>query len=101
MSTSIEEHQGSDIEKRPRSEEGSFDEKSSCIDFKDGDEALRLIGAERTNQFSEEYNLKLRRKLVWPSIFITCTSSFFYIFVGLAHPAIMCFCLFHPILVRV
>ncbi|KAF9058097.1 MFS general substrate transporter [Panaeolus papilionaceus] len=65
MSTSIEEHQGSDIEKRPRSEEGSFDEKSSSINFKDGDEALRLIGAERTNQFSEEYNLKLRRKLDW------------------------------------
>ena len=29
-----------------------------------GDEALKLVGAERTEEFSEEYNLKLRRKLV-------------------------------------
>lgn len=33
----------------------------------DGDEALRLVGAVRTTQFSEEYNLKLRRKLVCPN----------------------------------
>ncbi|PPQ81586.1 hypothetical protein CVT24_006485 [Panaeolus cyanescens] len=58
----IEEHLGPDMEKRPHSE-GSFDEKSASVDFKDGDEALRLIGAEKTTQFSEEYNLKLRKKL--------------------------------------
>ncbi|KAJ7498996.1 MFS general substrate transporter [Mycena latifolia] len=29
----------------------------------EGDEALRLVGTVRTAQFSEEYNLKLRRKL--------------------------------------
>ncbi|KAJ6614320.1 MFS general substrate transporter [Mycena sp. CBHHK59/15] len=33
------------------------------IDSSDGDEALRLVGTLRTAQFSEEYNLKLRRKL--------------------------------------
>lgn len=34
------------------------------VDLHEGDEALRLISAERTLQFSEEYNTKLRRKLV-------------------------------------
>ena len=43
-------------EKRPASELSS--------EFLDGDEALHLVGAERTAHFSEEYNLKLRRKLV-------------------------------------
>ncbi|KAJ7129764.1 MFS general substrate transporter [Mycena epipterygia] len=33
------------------------------INSADGDEALRLVGTVRTAQFSEEYNLKLRRKL--------------------------------------
>ncbi|KAK7061654.1 MFS general substrate transporter [Favolaschia claudopus] len=33
------------------------------IESQDGDEALRLVGTARTTQFSEEYNLKLRRKL--------------------------------------
>ncbi|KAF8517835.1 MFS general substrate transporter [Gautieria morchelliformis] len=42
-------------EKRPASELSN--------DVYDGDEALQLVGAERTAQFSEEYNLKLRRKL--------------------------------------
>lgn len=35
-------------------------------DVTKGDEALRLIGAERTAQFSNEYNLQLRKKLVPP-----------------------------------
>jgi hypothetical protein len=43
-------------EKRPVSE--------SSEDIRDGDEALQLVGALRSAQFSEEYNLKLRRKLV-------------------------------------
>ncbi|KAJ7047446.1 MFS general substrate transporter [Mycena alexandri] len=38
-------------------------ESTSTIDSVDGDEALRLVGTARTTQFSEEYNLKLRRKL--------------------------------------
>jgi hypothetical protein len=42
------------------------DEKAETITINsvDGDEALRLVGTARTAQFSEEYNLKLRRKLV-------------------------------------
>ncbi|KAL0576241.1 hypothetical protein V5O48_005751 [Marasmius crinis-equi] len=33
------------------------------IDLSAGDEALKLVGTKRTAEFSEEYNLKLRRKL--------------------------------------
>ena len=48
------------------------DEKCSRVDVEalstihslDGDEALKLVGTERTVQFSEEYNRRLRRKLV-------------------------------------
>ena len=38
------------------------------INSVDGDEALRLVGSVRTAQFSEEYNRKLRRKLVRPNL---------------------------------
>ncbi len=34
------------------------------IDLRGGDEALKLVNAEEVTQFSEEYNLRLRRKLV-------------------------------------
>lgn len=34
------------------------------LDFRDKDEALRLVGLERTAVFSEEYYTKLKRKLV-------------------------------------
>ena len=64
MSTSLKEKsqvEVSDVEKHSHS--GSVDEKFS-VDLQDGDEALRLIGAERTTQFSKEYNEKLKRKLV-------------------------------------
>ncbi|KAF9482470.1 MFS general substrate transporter [Pholiota conissans] len=66
MITTIDEQkvQEVEIEKPPLSPEGSLDEKFS-VDLNDGDEALRLIGTERTTQFSEEYNAKLRRKLDW------------------------------------
>jgi len=56
------------------SEEKDFDEKRDTIeqtttvtsyDSKDADEALELVGTSRTQHFSEEYNLKLRRKLDW------------------------------------
>ena len=54
-----------------RSSTASGDEKHvyetetvSVTDSSDGDEALKLVGREREAQFSEEYNLKLRRKLV-------------------------------------
>lgn len=51
-------------------EKGSADEKHLetatvvSVDSKDADAALELVGTQRTKQFSEEYNLKLRRKLV-------------------------------------
>lgn len=34
------------------------------VDSKDADEALELVGTTRTSHFTEEYNAKLRRKLV-------------------------------------
>lgn len=40
------------------------DDVLSVVDSEEGDEALKLVGKERTAQFSEEYNRKLRRKLV-------------------------------------
>ena len=43
-------------EKRPPSE--------VSYDLEGGDEALNLVGAQRTTDFTEEFNLKLRRKLV-------------------------------------
>jgi len=36
----------------------------SSIESRQGDEALKLVGTERQVTFSDEYNLKLRRKLV-------------------------------------
>jgi len=62
MIANIQEQEIKEVEKKSHEEE-SFNEKSS-IDLDHGDEALRLIGAERTAQFSEEYNEKLKRKLV-------------------------------------
>lgn len=49
-------------------EKAQSDEKhdSSSSTMGEGDEALRLIGLERVEQFSEEYNKRLRRKLVRP-----------------------------------
>ena len=66
-------------QRESRLEDGksSLQEKSSPVDEKhpesievlsvnseDVDEALELVGSRRTQQFSEEYNKKLRRKLV-------------------------------------
>ncbi|KAF7313734.1 MFS general substrate transporter [Mycena chlorophos] len=42
---------------------GDRSQDTSTINSADGDEALRLVGLVKTTQFSEEYNLKLRRKL--------------------------------------
>ncbi|KIL53763.1 hypothetical protein M378DRAFT_174569, partial [Amanita muscaria Koide BX008] len=45
-------------------EEKSFSSRSDLdVTEGKGDEALKLIGIERTTRFSEEYNLKLRKKL--------------------------------------
>ena len=43
-------------EKRPPSEVN--------YDLEGGDEALHLVGAQRMTEYTEEFNLKLRRKLV-------------------------------------
>ncbi len=37
---------------------------ASVVESTEGDEALKLVGRERTAQFSEEYDRRLRRKLV-------------------------------------
>lgn len=39
-------------------------EVTSLTDSLQADEALQLVGKERTQEFSEEYNRRLRRKLV-------------------------------------
>lgn len=39
-------------------------EVASVTNTLDGDEALELVGKERTQQFSEDYNKRLLRKLV-------------------------------------
>ncbi|KAL5526499.1 hypothetical protein ACEPAF_8223 [Sanghuangporus sanghuang] len=49
-------------EKTPTTE---FVSDEASIDARDGDEALELVGVRRKTQFSEEYNLKLRKKLDW------------------------------------
>ncbi|KAG6900917.1 hypothetical protein C0993_004354 [Termitomyces sp. T159_Od127] len=73
-------------------------EKSS-FDIQEGDEALKLIGTERTVQFSEEYNRKLRRKLV-RMCFGHSTIDPSATYIGSANPAIMCSSVFHPVPVR-
>jgi hypothetical protein len=49
-------------EKPVEAETGSLSDTSA--DGRGVDEALRLVGKERTAQFSDEYNRRLRRKLV-------------------------------------
>lgn len=65
------------------------------IDSRDVDEALGLVGMRRTAEFSEEYNKKLRRKLV-------CQSAALHLPIvnhstGLGHSSAMCSCLLHAI----
>lgn len=55
---SLEEKSSPIHEKRPESVE------VLSVNSEDVDEALELVGSRRTQQFSEEYNKKLRRKLV-------------------------------------
>ena len=54
----LEEKSSPRDEKRPESVE------VLSVNSEDVDEALELVGSRRTQQFSEEYNKKLRRKLV-------------------------------------
>ena len=77
-------------EKRPPSE--------VSYDLGDGDEALHLVGAQRTTNFTEEFNEKLRRKLVSDASGNHPQSpSHSYFSTGSTHPAHMCGGLFHPI----
>ncbi|KAH9943049.1 MFS general substrate transporter [Epithele typhae] len=70
--TTVQERRS--IEKVPVSEKVLVrDEEKDALDATttvsadsiDGDEALQLVGKERSAQFSEEYYAKLRRKLDW------------------------------------
>ncbi|KAL5526502.1 hypothetical protein ACEPAF_8226 [Sanghuangporus sanghuang] len=77
--TSIQQQSITDLEHRHQSQEKMhsnmpLDEKTPSyevssdgvsIEATDGDEALELVGMRRTAQFSEEYNLRLRKKLDW------------------------------------
>ena len=59
------------------------------VDSKDADEALELVGIRREVQFSEEYNLKLRRKLVCPVFFHSEAENSTYQPVGLDYTSSM------------
>lgn len=62
------------VEKRASTEKVRDEEKDadtvSVVDSADGDEALQLVGKERTAHFSEEYYKQLRRKLVRTSVLL-------------------------------
>ena len=60
------EKRDSDEHTRSQDEKDAFDPEVSVsiADTGDEDEALKLVGRERAAQFTEEYNRKLRRKLV-------------------------------------
>lgn len=77
------EHAVPDLEKRPASHAPSddVDEKkdvsvteSVVVDTQDGDEALALVGRDRQAHFSDEYNRRLRRKLVSNPLYMPCPS---------------------------
>ncbi|KAF8809386.1 MFS general substrate transporter [Phlegmacium glaucopus] len=58
---------GSNIDKEEKDAQFNLEEKRPpsevSYDSKEGDEALHLVGAQRTTHYTEEFNLKLRRKL--------------------------------------
>jgi MFS transporter, ACS family, allantoate permease len=65
MSTSVQplasEASESELKNRYSKDDEKIDVETT---IKDGDEALKLVGNERRAHFSEEYNRKLRKKLV-------------------------------------
>lgn len=78
MATHELDTKNSEDEKRSPTSEHHEIAGSESIDHSDanGDDALLLVGKERTAEFSEEYNLKLRRKLVsWWGVFSQCSLS--------------------------
>ncbi|KAJ8501433.1 hypothetical protein ONZ51_g592 [Trametes cubensis] len=63
---SLQDRKSLDTDEKTRSrdeEKDAYDVTVSVAESTEGDEALKLVGKERTAQFSEEYNKKLRRKL--------------------------------------
>ena len=52
------------VDRSSDSEKQDFDATTTIVDSEEGDEALKLVGRERRAEFSEEYNRKLRWKLV-------------------------------------
>ena len=59
---------GSTIDKEEKDAPANLHEKRPpsevSYNLKNGDEALHLVGVQRTTDYTEEFNLKLRRKLV-------------------------------------
>ena len=88
-----------DIEKKVESVEVHEVEKldSYTVDTSQGDEALQLVGVERKERFSDEYNLKLRRKLVRLSLKRSLLWSNRYS--GSSDPTNLCSSLLHAVLV--
>ena len=81
-------------------EKDGFDAAATVLtDSVDGDEALQLVGKERTAQFSEEYNRRLRRKLVCNMLYNVRRVGLLIGILGLYHTPSVCRCVFHPILV--
>jgi hypothetical protein len=68
------------------------------IDFQAGDEALQLVGHERQTQFSDEYNLKLRSKLVISTDLSQCYAHLLSV-KGLVDPTALWGCVLHSIFV--
>lgn len=70
--SSIADQKSIDISEKvppsPDQEKQEFDATATITESQaeDGDEALKLVGRERKVKFSQEYNRKLRRKLVRP-----------------------------------
>ena len=80
-------------------EKVAYDGSASSTDSADGDEALQLVGKERTAEFSEEYNLRLRRKLVCCrclAAMLHCLTAFG---VGLDYPTALRVCVLYTVLV--
>lgn len=93
----VTEIQAQEVEKPTLSAAGSLDGKFSP-DLDDGDEALQLLGVERTTHFSEEFNEKLKRKLVWNLLsYILPPQNIINTPAGPAHSTTVCRSLFYPI----
>lgn len=73
---------------------------ASVIDSFEGDEALQLVGRERTANFSEEYNKRLRRKLVNMSSLMASLLELASRFLGFRDSTTLRSCILHAVLVR-